>query len=164
MVKKVVSPARISVVNLVFLICLSLGLSVFWPESSHAVITYMATAIKAEYATKCRSTNIAVQRLERACDGLHSVNRRARDGVEKWWTTRWQLVYVVLKVGSGAVTSKKENIGIPGAMDGAIQDVKRRRKEYLGILQAGTMGTAGSLYARQTTRNVKFAMQARVRK
>jgi hypothetical protein len=108
MVKKVVSPARISVVNLVFLICLSLGVSVFWLESSHGVITYMATAIKAEYATKCRRANIAVQRLERACDGLHSVNRRARDGVEKWWTTRWQLVYVVLKAGSGGVTCKKE--------------------------------------------------------
>jgi hypothetical protein len=162
MVKKVVSPARISVVNLVFLICLSLGVSVFWLESSHGVITYMATAIKAEYATKCRRANIAVQRLERACDGLHSVNRRARDGVEKWWTTRWQLVYVVLKAGSGGVTCKRKywNPRLNGRGDSRRQEAK----EGTGNLQAGTMGTAGSLYARQTTRNVKLAMQASVRK
>jgi hypothetical protein len=147
MVKKVVSPARISVVNLVFLICLSLSVLVFWLKSSHGVITYMATAIKAEYATKCRSTNIAVQRLERACDSLHSVNRRARNGVEKWWTTRWQLVYVVLKVGSGAVTCKKRKYWNP-RLDGRGDSRRQEAKEGIPRDSAGRDDGYGGLSVR----------------
>ena len=48
----------------------------------------MSTAIKAEYATKSRSTDIAIERVQRAFDGVHSVNRRGLVGrtVGDWWT------------------------------------------------------------------------------
>jgi hypothetical protein len=99
-------------------------------------------------------------------------------GVVNWWSTRWQLVYVVSKVGSGAAARQKEILETEAQRARRVKTsrgegtsdsrfISRVQVSKVGVgrrLQVSRVGTVGALYARQTTRNVKSAMQATVRK